>query len=193
MLTPTIPKPLPEGKSPSGQADRSLIRHQRVRSCFALKTIEDKTDVYVGVRSMEEGDKVRHVHTGRVGIVTSETSTTRVPLITVQYHDNGATESLPVDLWRPYDVLTSVEPLKTIYSILEPIIAKSMRVKGYSRTNATSRAESWMCRQLDVRHLCGLQPDELRKAESIVKRAMKMRISKSRQRMNRFEKSLHRW
>lgn len=62
--------------------------------------------------------------------------------------------------------------MNTISAILEPIIAKSMQVKGYSRDEATQKAEQWLAGELKVNSLSNLDYEQVWTAEAIVERAM---------------------
>lgn len=62
--------------------------------------------------------------------------------------------------------------MNTVSAILEPIIAKSLRVKGYSRADAQRRAEKWLAGELKVNSIHNLDYEQLWHAEAIVERAM---------------------
>lgn len=57
-------------------------------------------------------------------------------------------------------------------NILEPLIVKSMKAKGYSRITATERAEKWLAGELGVADLKNLNYIDQWTAEAIVERAL---------------------
>jgi hypothetical protein len=57
-------------------------------------------------------------------------------------------------------------------TILEPLIAKSMKVRGYSRIEATQRAERWLAGELGVPDLRNLNFVDEWTAAAIVERAL---------------------
>jgi|SRR5581483_10335008 len=59
-----------------------------------------------------------------------------------------------------------------IDSILDPLIAKSMRVKGYSRNEAENRAQAWLASELRVSSLTDLDFEQTWCAEAIVEKAL---------------------
>ena len=73
---------------------------------------------------------------------------------------------------RTIDNWSSLYEDKAEMTVLEPLIEKSMRVKGYSRIEATERAEKWLAGELGVSSLDSLDFIQEWEAEAIVERTM---------------------
>jgi len=76
---------------------------------------------------------------------------------------------------------------------LEPLIAKSMKVKGYDRITATERAEKWLARELGVMNLSNLDFIQQWTAEAIIERAMLPPPRKHRKKMEIPQHDLQRY